>query len=105
MLVLRRMKPYIVFFMILKIAVFIQFFLVLTNKESTDSLVYIITDVLFKVSIFLFIEYILFYKGVNDLAFEDKMIISFSGGLLLYDVWMNDVPKLITELKNRGYNL
>ena len=83
------MKPYIAFFMILKMAVFIQFVLVLTNKESTDSLVYITTDVLFKVSIFLFIEY----------------IISFSGGLLLYDVWMNDVPKLITELKNRGYNL
>lgn len=99
------MKPYVIFFMCLKVAVFIQFVLVLTNKESTDSLVYIITDILFKVSIFLFIEYLLFYKGVEGLAIEDKMIMSLSGGLLLYDVWMNDLPVLLQSLKNHGYTV
>jgi hypothetical protein len=77
----------------------IQVVLILTNKETTDSRVYIITEMVFKIALFLFIEYFLFHFNIEGLAFEDKMIISFAGGLLFYDAWMHDFPQLIKALK------
>jgi hypothetical protein len=96
------MKPYVIFFLILKAAIMIQFVLILTNKQTTDSRVYIITEIVFKTSLFLFMEYFLFHFKIEGLAFEDKMIISFAGGLLFYDAWMHDFPQLIKSLKKHG---
>jgi hypothetical protein len=93
------MKPHVIFFLILKAAIMIQFVLILTNKQTTDSRVYIITEIVFKTSLFLFMEYFLFHFNIEGLAFEDKMIISFAGGLLFYDAWIHDFPQLIKSLK------
>jgi hypothetical protein len=96
------MKAYVIFFILLKVAIMIQVILILTNKQTTDSRVYIITEIVFKTSLFLFIEYFLFHYEISGLEFEDKLIISFAGGLLFYDAWIHDFPQLIQSLKKHG---
>ena len=94
-----QLKPYTIFFFILKLAIVVQFVLILTNNESRDSLAYILTEVIFKTALFIFIEYLLFHRMIEGLSFEDKLIISFAGGLLFYDAWFNDFPKLRTAFQ------
>ena len=89
------MKHYHYFFLLLKLSVLVQFVLILANKESVDSKVYILTEIIFKTALFIFIEIFLFHKIIDGLAFEDKLIISFAGGLLFYDAWFNDFPKFM----------
>ena len=96
------MKTYFIFFLALKIAIMIQFVLIIFNRQTTDSRVYIITEIVFKTGLFVFIELLLFHRMIEGLSFEDKFIISFAGGLLLYDAWMNDFQRLITQLKAKG---
>jgi hypothetical protein len=97
------MKPHIVFFFILKLAILIQFALIISNKQTTDSITYITTQVIFKTALFVFIEYIMFQRLITGLEFEDKLIITFAGGLLFYDAWINDFPLLLAQLKQRGF--
>lgn len=96
------MKAYVIFFLILKLAILIQFMLIITNKQTTDSRIYIFTEILFKTALFLFIEIFMFHRMIEGLSFEDKFIISFAGGLLLYDAVINDFPKFIEQLKKHG---
>ena len=91
------MKNYHIFFLVLKAAIVIQFVLIFANKQRVDSTIYILTEVLFKTSIGLFIEYFLFHNQIDDILFEDKVILSFAGGLLLYDAWFNDLPILLEK--------
>ena len=96
------MKWYVVFFLILKVAILVQFALILFNKQTTDSRIYILTEIIFKTGLFLFIELLMFHATIRDLAFEDKVIVSFAGGLLLYDAWFNDFPKLLTQIRRHA---
>jgi hypothetical protein len=34
---------------------------------------------------------------IKDVLFEDKVVISFAAGLLLFDAWFNDFPQLLKE--------
>ena len=83
--------------------IIIQFALILANKQTTDSITYITTEVVFKTALFVFIEYIMFARLIEGLHFEDKLIITFAGGLLFYDAWFNDFPLLFKQLKQRGF--
>jgi hypothetical protein len=40
-------------------------------------------------------QYILFFITENSITFEDKLIVSFAGGLLGYDAIVNDLPDLL----------
>ena len=91
------MKTYHIAFLILKIALLVQFFLVLANKEKVDSSLYILTEIIFKTSIGIFIEIFMFHMKLDNILFEDKVILSFGGGLLLYDAWFNDIPVLLEK--------
>ena len=77
----------------------VQFVLVILKKQTFDSRVYLITEIIFKTSLFLFIEILLFHQEITGLVFEDKVIISFAGGLLFFDAWFNDFPKLLERLR------
>jgi len=96
------MKGYVIFFLILKVAILVQFALILLNKQTTDSRVYILTEIVFKTGLFVFIEILMFHAVIRDLAFEDKLIVSFAGGLLFFDAWFNDFPKLLKQLRLKG---
>jgi len=91
------MNTYHIFFLALKIIIIVQFILILTNKESVDSKIYIFTEILFKTCLAIFIEIFLFHQVIEGLAFEDKVIFSFAGGLLFFDAWFIDFPKLRAE--------
>jgi hypothetical protein len=89
------MKLYHVFFLILKIAILVQFVLVLLNRAKLNSKAYLITEILFKTSLGIFIEYMMFWHHTKGLDFEDRLILSFAGWLLLADAYLKDLPALI----------
>lgn len=89
------MKKYVLFFFLLKLAVLVQFALIFAKKETTDSRFYIFTEIVFKTAVAIFIELFLFFRISSGIEFEDKVIISFGSGLLLYDAWINDFPKFL----------
>ena len=91
------MKPYTLFFLIMKAAIVIQFILIIAKRQTRDSIVYILTEVIFKTTLFIFIEWFTFHNNFG-IHFEDKLIISFGGALLAYDAWFNDFPRLIDQL-------
>ena len=91
------MKKYHILFLVLKVALLIQFMMVFANKLRVDSSVYILTEILFKTSLGIFIEIFMFHTKIDGILFEDKLIISFAGALLLYDAWFNDVPALLEK--------
>ena len=98
------MKAYAIFFLTMKIALVIQFILIISKRQTRNSIIYIITEIVFKTALFLFIEWFTFHNnfGIN---FEDKIIISFGGGLLFYDACFNDIPNLIDQLRKNHPNL
>jgi hypothetical protein len=69
------------------------------NKQSIDSRIFILTEIVFKTGLFVFIQLFLFFNVGKDLDFEDKVIFSFAAGLLLYDAWFNDMRRLLEILK------
>ena len=72
------MKGYVIFFFILKLAILIQFALIISNKQTTDSITYITTEVVFKTALFIFIEYIMFQdkdtKKKNMFVTQDQLL-------------------------------
>ena len=62
------------------------------------------TEIIFKISLGVFIEIFLFHNQIEGLLFEDKVIISFAGGFLVYDACFNDIPKLLKVLKKHPIN-
>ena len=86
------------FFLALKITLGVQFLLVLLNKESVSSTTYLVTEILFKTSIGVFMNIFIFYYKIEGLLFEDKVLISIAGGLLMYDAWVTDFPQLMDKI-------
>ena len=85
------------FFFILKIIIIIQYFLILIHKETVDSKVYLVTDIIFKISLSIYIEFLLFFGYIQGLDFEDKIIMGFASGLLSFDALFVSLPKLLKE--------
>jgi hypothetical protein len=92
------MKGYHIFFFLMKLVIITQFILIIGNKQSIDSRVYILTEIVFKTSLFIFIQWFLIFNVGRDLEIEDRVIFSFAGGLLLYDAWFNDMRRLLQVL-------
>ena len=95
----RGMKAYHIFFLVLKVIILVQFGLIIINKQTRDSRIYIATEIMFKLLLGLFMEYFLFHNDIKGLLFEDKMLFSFAGGFLMYDACFNDVPQLLEQLR------
>jgi len=86
-----------VFFLVLKIMILVQFLLVLIKKQSITDKTYLFTQVIFKVFLSLYIEYIFFTSNISGIIWEDKIVISFAAGLLLYDAIVVDLFGLLEE--------
>ena len=83
------------FFAFLKLIFTIQVVLVYLNKEKIDSKVYIFTEILFKLGLGIFIEVLMIKGDIVDISVEDKALIVFGAGLLVFDAVTNDIPKLL----------
>ena len=69
------------------------------DKQKLNSKSYLITEILFKTSLGIFIEYLMFWHHTKGLEFEDRLILSFAGWLLLADAYLKDLPALIEIFK------
>ena len=93
------MKLYHIFFLALKIAISVQFLLVLLNKQKLHSKEYLMTEIIFKTSLGIFIEYLMFWTDIHGISWEDRLIISFAGWLLMADAYLKDLPVLLELFK------
>jgi hypothetical protein len=82
----------------LKLGFLIQFAILLSGNKF-DKKIYLITEIVFKICLSLYIEYFLLFGGIKGIPFEDKLVIGFGSGLLLYDAVYNDMSNLL-ELYN-----
>jgi len=88
-------------FFALKVIIVLQFLLILLNKETMSSNAYLITEIVFKISLGLFMDYLMIFTKITGLSVEDKIIISFAGGLLSFDAVFNDLPILLANLRKK----
>ena len=93
------MQLYHIFFFILRIAVMVQFLFVFLGHIKMKSKEYLITEIVFKTSLGLFIGYLIFWHQVKCLAFEDRVVLSFAGWLLLADAYLKDLPAVLELFK------
>jgi len=91
------------YFLFLKVFVIIQFILVLIKKENEETVTFLISDMLFKVSIGLFLILFFWFNHV-DLEVYDKLIIAFGGTLLIFDAVYTNLPKVLKLLFNINFN-
>ena len=79
----------------LKILFLLEFLVIISGKYVFDRRIYLATEIVFKIFLSLYIEHMMFFTKIPSLGFEDKFIITFASGLLLYDACYNDIPELI----------
>lgn len=91
------MKLHIFYFLILKVVFLVQFILVTLGKESENSIPYLISDFVFKMSIGLFLILYFYFNKLPDLYGYDQLVISFGGVLLLYDASYIVFPKILQK--------
>ena len=92
------MKAKYIYFIVLKIVFVLQCFLILLKKQTNNSRVYILTDTVFKLSLAIYIWIFLWFYEGTDIAIEDKMILSFSAALIIYDIDYNNIIKYLMYL-------
>jgi hypothetical protein len=88
------MKFHSFYFLILKLSFLIQFVLVMSGLESENSVTYVLSEFLFKISIGLFLVLFFFFNNFPELYGYDRLVISFGGTLLVYDAIYNVLPKV-----------
>ena len=88
-----RWYHYILLF--LKVLFIAQFGLIIYNKNYVRQEIYLVTEILFKLLLALYIEFLVIFTLANDVNVEDKLCITFASGLLGYDAIVNDLPKLL----------
>ena len=83
---------------VLKLAFVLLFAVNISGKFNVNKKLYLLTEIAFKVVLALYIQYFIFFTKIN-IPNEDKLIITFAAGLLLYDGLYNDLNDLL-ELYN-----
>jgi hypothetical protein len=81
--------------LIVKVAFLVEFALVLYDRKLVHPIVYTATEILFKLLLSVYMQYLIINASSKSIPFEDKLIISFAGGLLAYDAVFNDLPILL----------
>ena len=80
-------------------AFIVQFILIITKKQDHHGIVFILSNMVFKISVGLFIMFYFLLHDVKEIYFYDKMIIGFAGTILIYDAFYIDMPKALAIYK------
>lgn len=80
---------------LLKAVFLIEFCLVMYDRNLVHPKVYLSSEILFKLLLSIYIQYVIIFVVYNNIGVEDKLFISFGSGLLMYDALFNDLPKLL----------
>ena len=93
------MNPFHVYLIFLKAAFIVQFILIITKKQDNHGIVFILSNMIFKISIGLFIMIYFLLHDIKEMNYYDKMIIGFAGTILIYDAFYIDLPKALAIYK------
>jgi hypothetical protein len=93
------MKAYKIWLIILKFAMIIQVALILAKVQSQDDTAYLVTDILFKISLGTFLMLYFYINGSPMFDGWDEVFIGFGGALLIFDALYNILPKLLAKYK------
>lgn len=94
----RRMKAYHMYFIFLKLILVVQTFLILFQKENPNKISYIAADIIFKLSLGIFLIIFFNLTPLPGMDVYDKLIASFAGVLLTFDAVYVSLPILLTKL-------
>jgi len=89
------MKWYHYILLALKLLFLIEFGVILYDKKAVNPKLYLITEILFKLLLSLYMTYLTLLVIGKEMELEDKIFISFGAGLLGYDAIFNDFPHLL----------
>lgn len=91
------MKAHVIVLLFLKVSMIVQLLLILAKVQSSDSIVYLISDVLFKglLGAFLFMYFVM--NGSPSFDSWDEVFIGFGGVLLMFDAFYNVFPKVLAK--------
>lgn len=96
------MKRYHMYFIFLKLLLILQTVLIVFQLENPNKLSYMAGDIIFKVSLGLFLMIFFTFSELPGMDFYDKLIASFAGTLLTFDAVYVSLPVL---LKRLGFKL
>jgi hypothetical protein len=91
------MKAHVVVLLMLKVSMMVQLILILAKVQTNDSIVYLISDMLFKglLGAFLFVYFLM--NGSPSFDSWDEVFIGFGGVLLMFDAVYNVFPKVLLK--------
>jgi hypothetical protein len=69
--------------------------MIINKKQDEEGILFIISNVIFKVSIGLFIIFFFLFHEVSEIDKVNKIIIGFAGVILLYDAIYIDLPRAL----------
>ena len=91
------MKPYQIYFIILKLLVIAQIIAVLLKKQAKSTHMYILTDTLFKLSAGFYLIIFFYLHEFPGLEFEDTIILRFSGVIILFDIDYAGIIEIVSK--------
>jgi hypothetical protein len=92
------MKAYHIYFLFLKFLLIVQTILILLQKENPNQISYVAGDIVFKMSLGIFLIVFFNFSKLPDMDFYDKLIASFAGVLLTFDAVYVSLPVLLKKL-------
>ena len=87
----------------LKISLTVQFILIMMKLHSDTSMIYLASDMLFKISIGLFLIFFFILNKVTEINIYDKTVITLAGIVLIYDAIYFNLSKILS-LYNIQFN-
>ena len=95
------MKPYQIYFFVLKTLVVIQIIFLFLGFDAAESPLFAAADMIFKISLGLFLGIYFWFYTPKGIDWEDGIIISIGGFLILADVHFEPLIKLY-EMRDKS---
>jgi hypothetical protein len=89
------MNAFDVYMIIVKIVVSVQFMLILLKKQSITSIEFLISEMIFKISLGVFLMVFFWLNKISEIRGSDKVIIGFAGVVLIYDAVYINLPHIL----------
>ena len=89
------MNAFDVYMILLKIVVSVQFMLILLEKQSITSIEFLISEMIFKISLGIFLIVFFWLNKISEIRGSDKVIIGFAGVVLIYDAIHINLPNIL----------
>jgi len=89
------MNAFDVYLFFLKIIVSVQFMLILLKKQSITSIEFLISEMVFKISLGIFLIIFFWINKISEIRGSDKVIIGFAGVVLIYDAVHINLPHVL----------